>query len=61
MYRKRWVIHIDRIQREKANGASVFVGIHPSNVSGEKKIEDREWHTQARKGWEGKGDGLITI
>jgi len=26
------VLHIDRIQREKANGASVFCGIHPSNV-----------------------------
>lgn len=31
-YRKKYVIYIERIQREKANGASVFVGIHPSNV-----------------------------
>lgn len=59
MYRKRWVIHIDRIQREKANGASVFVGIHPSNVSGEEKTEIGSG--TPRKGWEGKGDGLITI
>jgi len=29
-YRKKFVIHIDRINREKANGASVNVGIHPS-------------------------------
>ena len=29
-YRKKWVIYIERIQREKANGASVYVGIHPS-------------------------------
>lgn len=33
VYRKKYVIYIERIQREKANGASVFVGIHPSNVS----------------------------
>ena len=29
-YRKKFVIHIDRISREKANGATVNVGIHPS-------------------------------
>lgn len=32
-YRKKWVVYIERIQREKANGASVYVGIHPSKVS----------------------------
>ncbi|MRA94173.1 50S ribosomal protein L24, partial [Bacillus thuringiensis] len=32
VYRKKFVIHIERIQREKANGASVNVGIHPSKV-----------------------------
>lgn len=31
-YRKKYVIHIERIQREKANGATVYVGIHPSKV-----------------------------
>lgn len=30
VYRKKFVIYIERIQREKANGASVYVGIHPS-------------------------------
>jgi large subunit ribosomal protein L26e len=30
--RKKFVIYIERIQREKANGASVYVGIHPSKV-----------------------------
>ena len=30
-YRKKWVIHIERITREKASGATVQVGIHPSN------------------------------
>ena len=32
VYRKKWVIHIDKITREKANGAPVQIGIHPSNV-----------------------------
>nr|ABW90357.1 putative ribosomal protein L26 [Sipunculus nudus] len=32
VYRKKFVIHIERIQREKANGATVYVGIHPSKV-----------------------------
>lgn len=32
VYRKKWVVYIDRLQREKANGASVSVGIHPSKV-----------------------------
>ncbi|XP_062511253.1 large ribosomal subunit protein uL24-like [Corticium candelabrum] len=32
IYRKKWVLHIERIQREKANGASVSLGIHPSKV-----------------------------
>merc|ERR1711874_385337 len=31
-YRKKYVIYIERIQREKANGATVPVGIHASNV-----------------------------
>ncbi|KNA16590.1 hypothetical protein SOVF_087860 [Spinacia oleracea] len=31
-YRKKFVIHIDRITREKVNGSVVNVGIHPSNV-----------------------------
>lgn len=32
VYRKKWVIHIDRVQRDKSNGSSVPIGIHPSNV-----------------------------
>merc|ERR1712203_398426 len=32
-YRKKFVVYIERIQREKANGATVYVGIHPSKVS----------------------------
>ncbi|CAM9662078.1 unnamed protein product [Scytosiphon promiscuus] len=31
-YRRKFVIHIERITREKANGNTVHVGIHPSKV-----------------------------
>jgi len=32
VYRKKFVIHIERLTREKANGATVNIGIHPSKV-----------------------------
>lgn len=32
VYRLKYVIHIERVTREKATGQSVPVGIHPSNV-----------------------------
>lgn len=32
VYRKKFVIYIERIQREKASGATVYVGIDPSKV-----------------------------
>lgn len=32
VYRKKWVIHVDRVSRDKSNGASAPIGIHPSNV-----------------------------
>ncbi|KAG5182421.1 putative 60S ribosomal protein L26-1 [Tribonema minus] len=31
-YRRKYVIHIERVTREKANGATVQIGIHPSKV-----------------------------
>lgn len=32
VYRKKWVVHVERISREKVNGASVPVGIPASSV-----------------------------
>ncbi|XP_031487065.1 60S ribosomal protein L26-1-like [Nymphaea colorata] len=32
VYRRKWVIHIERITREKVNGTTVNVGIDPSKV-----------------------------
>jgi large subunit ribosomal protein L26e len=33
VYRLKYVIHIERVSREKSNGQSVPLGIHPSNVT----------------------------
>ena len=33
VYRRKWVIHIERIQKEKVNGQVAPIGVHPSNVS----------------------------
>merc|ERR1711918_210719 len=32
VYRKKWVIHIERVTRDKANGQTVNIGIRPSKV-----------------------------
>jgi large subunit ribosomal protein L26e len=32
VYRLKYVIHIERVTRDKSNGQSVPLGIHPSNV-----------------------------
>ena len=32
VYRKKYVVYIERLTREKANGATVNIGIHPSKV-----------------------------
>merc|ERR1711935_1032138 len=41
-YRSKFRIYIERIQREKANGATVNVGIHPSKVIIVKMKKDRK-------------------
>ncbi|CAJ0945512.1 unnamed protein product, partial [Mesorhabditis belari] len=42
VYRKKFVIHIDKITREKANGTTVHIGIHPSKVAVTKLKLDRD-------------------
>jgi len=32
VYRRKWVIHIEKLTREKANGATVNIGVNPSKV-----------------------------
>ena len=63
-YRLKWVIHVDKVNREKANGATVNIGLHPSNVELTKlklsatrqKILDRK----NRSATANKGKGKIT-
>merc|ERR1712014_69337 len=65
-YRKKFCVYIERIQREKANGASVYVGIHPSKVcivklkmdKDRKKILDRR--AKGRAEATGKDKGKFT-
>merc|ERR1712203_649314 len=65
-YRKKFCVYIERIQREKANGVSVYVGIHPSKVcivklkmdKDRKKILDRR--AKGRAEATGKDKGKFT-
>merc|ERR1711884_650438 len=68
-YRKKFVVYIERIQREKASGASVYVGIHPSKVcivklkmdKGRKEIlERRAKGRRGAKGDKGKYEAMET-
>eukprot|EP00892_Ulva_mutabilis_P000631 jgi/Ulvmu1/10569/UM065_0023.1 len=56
VYRKRWIIHIERLAREKVNGATVQVGIDPSKVMITKlKLDkDRKALLERKKGAQGK-------
>ncbi|KAI4154510.1 MAG: hypothetical protein LQ340_001647 [Diploschistes diacapsis] len=44
VYRLKYVIHVERVNREKTNGQSVPLGIHPSNcvITKLKLDKDRE-------------------
>merc|ERR1712075_2138 len=62
VYRKKCVIHIERVTREKSNGSTVNVGIHPSNVmitklkldKDRRKILDRKDTSKAQVKGKGK-------
>lgn len=44
VYRKKWVIHVEGVKREKTNGQSIPIGINPSNVVISKlKIDKDRW------------------
>ena len=32
VYRRKWVIHVERVTMNKKDGRTVQIGIHPSNV-----------------------------
>merc|ERR1712060_1006455 len=58
VYRRKWVIHIERITREHVNGATVNVGIDPSKVvitklkvdKNRKELLDRKKGSKEEKG-----------
>jgi large subunit ribosomal protein L26e len=60
VYRKKWVVYIERVTREKVNGASAPIGISPSKLSITKlklnsdreAILKRRAHTSKDKGKE---------
>ena len=64
VYRLKWVVHVDKVQREKANGASVAIGIHPSNLELTKlKLTKNRKAILERKNRSGKkqaGKGKVT-
>merc|ERR1712110_726575 len=51
VYRKKYVVHIERIQKEKANGQNVHLGIHPSNlvITKLKLTRDRKQLLEAKR------------
>lgn len=54
VYRKKFVVHVERLTQNKANGAPVPVGIHPSNVEiTEVKLDKDRKAMLARKGQRG--------
>ena len=60
VFRKKFVVHIERITREKVNGAPVPVGIPPSNlvITKLKLDKDRKAKLEAKaKGKEGRKKG----
>lgn len=48
VYRKKWVVHIERLQREKSSGATVALPIHPSNVVLTKIKVDKDRYVDLR-------------
>ena len=57
VYRKKWVIHVERITREKVNGSTVQVGLDPSKcVLTKLKLDKDRKQILERKNRETKSD-----
>ena len=65
VYRRKWVIHIERITREKANGSTVNVGVNPSKVVITKLKLDKDRKSLLDRKAKGKasdkGKGKFTV
>ena len=53
VYRKKFVIHVERVTRDKANGAPVPIGIDASNVVITKLKVDKDRKVSARAAGDG--------
>ncbi|XP_074559396.1 large ribosomal subunit protein uL24z-like [Curcuma longa] len=60
VYRRKWVIHVERITREKVNGSTVNVGINPSKVVVTKLKLDKDKDRKARGRAADKAKGKFT-
>nr|ABK25273.1 unknown [Picea sitchensis] len=64
VYRKKWVIHVERITRDKVNGSTVNVGVHPSKVIVTKLKLDKDRKSLLERKGKGraaeKGKGKFT-
>eukprot|EP00005_Dracoamoeba_jomungandri_P005202 CAMPEP_0174261554 /NCGR_PEP_ID=MMETSP0439-20130205/11496_1 /TAXON_ID=0 /ORGANISM="Stereomyxa ramosa, Strain Chinc5" /LENGTH=98 /DNA_ID=CAMNT_0015346043 /DNA_START=169 /DNA_END=465 /DNA_ORIENTATION=+ len=58
VYRKKYVIHVEKITREKANGQTVKIGIHPSNVVIKKLKLDKDRKNLLERKKAARGDKL---
>nr|GEY25841.1 60S ribosomal protein L26-1-like [Tanacetum cinerariifolium] len=57
VYRRKWVIHIERITREKVNGQTVNVGVNPSKVVVTKLKLDKDRKDLLERKAKGRSDG----
>nr|XP_043606936.1 60S ribosomal protein L26-1-like [Erigeron canadensis] len=57
VYRRKWVIHIERITREKVNGQTVNVGVNPSKVVVTKLKLDKDRKDLLERKAKGKANG----
>ena len=61
VYRLKYVIHVERITRDKINGSAVQIGISPSNcVITELAMDKSRKRILARKNRETAGTGKVT-
>ena len=62
VYRRKWVIHVERVTREKTNGATVPVGLDPSKcvVTKLKMDKDRKALLERKRAGRGGDKGKLT-
>jgi large subunit ribosomal protein L26e len=59
VYRLKYIVHVERVSREKSNGQAVPLGIHPSNcvITKLKLDKDRESILERIRERKSKGKG----